>query len=461
MRLLSSEAEARDWKSRVATEAEEVLCRESAQAAQQATEALEAMDQHYKAKWRQAEADLKALCQSNSAQAQSLAAKLQETNLEHHELHTAQEKQPRLEAQALRQAQEQEHQAAQVAQEHELAIQELRCQAEEKPAIQKTLRKRQLSQQSTYKAEIHELYTEMLNMREKSETQSHLAAHMRKLEHSLPSRSVESEPENVLNTRSPSRCSRWILPDELETPDRPTSSGLQSPIAAPVQLGPSPQTRKYSHPSPCCIPPAQWGDMHARDPGEEECDLFGDVPAGHEANVMSVPSDGEEHQDELDNAAALHASDSMAATLAGPRCVNGQLLRPTPPNDDSPSTACRPNVVNAPGGGALGRGPPGFGQSPGRVPSRQMAPPPPPPPPAPLPHGNAIYNAATHERVDIIAYTAQGVRRRRSTRWSRRRHRVQSGRPFQSSRKSMPRRRVTRVQRFRRSTTPRKRESRR
>ena len=62
MRLLSSEA--KDWKSRVATEAEEVLCRESAQAAQQATEAQEAMDQHYKAKWRQAEADLKALCQS-------------------------------------------------------------------------------------------------------------------------------------------------------------------------------------------------------------------------------------------------------------------------------------------------------------------------------------------------------------------------------------------------------------
>ena len=69
---------------------------------------------------------------------------------------------------------------------------------------------------------------------------------------------------------------------ELETPDRPTSSGLQSPMGAPVQLGPSPQTREYSHPSPCCIPPAQWGDMHARDPGEEECELFGEVPPGHD-----------------------------------------------------------------------------------------------------------------------------------------------------------------------------------
>ena len=37
MRLLSNEA--KDWKSRVVTEAEEVLCRESAQFAQQATEA--------------------------------------------------------------------------------------------------------------------------------------------------------------------------------------------------------------------------------------------------------------------------------------------------------------------------------------------------------------------------------------------------------------------------------------
>ena len=64
MRLLSSEA--KDWKSRVVTEAEEVLCRESAQAAQQATEAQEAMGQHYKAKWRQAEADLNAPCKSNS-----------------------------------------------------------------------------------------------------------------------------------------------------------------------------------------------------------------------------------------------------------------------------------------------------------------------------------------------------------------------------------------------------------
>ena len=171
MRLLSSEA--KDWKSRVETEAEDVLRRESAQVAHQATEAQEAMDQHHKAKWRQAEANVQALCQSNSAQAQSLASKLQETNLEHHELHTAQERQLRLEAQALRQAQEQEQQAAQLTHEHEIAIQEFRRQAEEQPELHKLLWRRQLSQQSTYKDEIHELYTEMLDMREKSETQSH------------------------------------------------------------------------------------------------------------------------------------------------------------------------------------------------------------------------------------------------------------------------------------------------
>ena len=92
----------------------------------------------------------------------------------------------------LRQAQEQEQQAAQVTQEHEFAIQELRRQTEEQPALRKSLWRRQLSQQSTYRAETHELYTEMLNMREKSEMQSHVTAHMCKLENTVPSRSVES-----------------------------------------------------------------------------------------------------------------------------------------------------------------------------------------------------------------------------------------------------------------------------
>ena len=148
------------------TEAEQVLCRESVQIAQQATKAQEAMDQHYKAKWQQAEADLKALCQANSAQVQPFATKVHETNAEHQQLHTAQERQLQLE---------------------------------------KLLWKRQLSQESTYRAEIHELHTELLNMKEKSEMKSHLAANMCKIEQTVPSRTVDSEPENVLNTLSLSR----------------------------------------------------------------------------------------------------------------------------------------------------------------------------------------------------------------------------------------------------------------
>ena len=116
MRLLSSEA--KDWKSRVVTEAEEVLCRESAQMAHQATEAQEAMDQHYKAKWQQAEADLTALCNSNSVQVQSFASKMHETNTEHQRLHDAQERRLQLEARALREAHQHEQQAAQATQEY-------------------------------------------------------------------------------------------------------------------------------------------------------------------------------------------------------------------------------------------------------------------------------------------------------------------------------------------------------
>ena len=50
-------------------------------------------------------------------------------------------------------------------------------------------------------------------MREKSEMKSALSAQMCRLE--SPSRTVESEPENVLNTVSPGRSSSWILPFEM------------------------------------------------------------------------------------------------------------------------------------------------------------------------------------------------------------------------------------------------------
>ena len=106
-------------------------------------------------------------------------------------------------------------------------------------------------------------------MREKSEMKSHLSAQMCRLE--SPSRSVESEPENVVNTASPGRSSSWILPTEMmSTPERPTSSGLQSPSGVPVQFGPSPLTQEYRHLSPCYVPPAQWGNHHAQSPSEDQ-----------------------------------------------------------------------------------------------------------------------------------------------------------------------------------------------
>ena len=114
-------------------------------------------------------------------------------------------------------------------------------------------------------------------MRQKSEMKSALSAQMCRLE--SPSRSVESEPENVLNATSPGRCSSWILPHEMmTTPDRPTTGALQSPVGVPVHFGPSPLTQEHCRRSPCRRPPAQWGNHDAREDGEEECELFRDVP---------------------------------------------------------------------------------------------------------------------------------------------------------------------------------------
>ena len=392
MRLLSSEA--KDWKSRVVTEAEEVLCRESAQFAQQATEAQEAMDQHYKAKWQQAEADLTALCQSNSAQVQSFASKMHETNEEHQKLYTAQERQIQLEAQALREAHQDEQQAAQTAQEYQNMVQELRRQADEQPDLQKLLWRRQLSQQADYRAEIHELHTELLNMKEKSEMKSHLAANMCRIDHTVPSRTVESEPANVLNTLSPGRSQRWILPHELETPHRPTSSGLQSPVGAPVQLGPSPQTREYTPPPPCHIPPAQWGEVHGR-AGDDECELFGGVLIGDDQGMPFDPFRAVQGPDEIANASPPSPLRTPQPLVAA-RCVNGNLVRPDSAEEESPSTACRQSIVTAPGGVPLGRAPPGQQQLPGGLRGRGVPPPPPPPPPAPVPHAEAAPNATAY-----------------------------------------------------------------
>ena len=102
----------------------------------------------------------------------------------------------------------------------------------------------QLSQQASYKTEIHELDTEMLNMREKSEMKTVLSVNMCRLEQ--PSLTFEAGPENVLNTASPGRPSSWILSSELMTPVRPTTGTFRTPEGAPVQYGPSPVTQQYN-----------------------------------------------------------------------------------------------------------------------------------------------------------------------------------------------------------------------
>ena len=81
------------------------------------------MDKQFQTRWRQAEAELRDLCKSNSAQVQFLATKLQETQLEHQQLCTAQERQLQLEAQTLKRSQDQEQQTYSITQEHEQALQ--------------------------------------------------------------------------------------------------------------------------------------------------------------------------------------------------------------------------------------------------------------------------------------------------------------------------------------------------
>ena len=123
---------------------------------------------------------------------------MHETNVEHQQLHDAQERRIQLEAQALREAHQLEQQAAHTAQEYQDMVQALRQHADDQPDKEKLLWKRHLSQQADYRAEIHELHTELLNMREKSETKSHLAANMCRIEQTVPSRTVEAGPDMTI-----------------------------------------------------------------------------------------------------------------------------------------------------------------------------------------------------------------------------------------------------------------------
>ena len=52
------------------------------------------------------------------------------------------------------------------------------------------------------------------------------------------------------------------------------------------------------------------GNHHAREPGEEECELFGDVSLGHEEKFAEVPVQREARQSELDSASIPSVSNS-------------------------------------------------------------------------------------------------------------------------------------------------------
>ena len=182
----------------------------------------------------------------------------------------------------------------------------------------------------------------------------------------MPSRTVESEPENVLNTLSPGRNSRWILPEELETPNRPT--GRQPHLVYNHRLAHrSNWVQVRSHEN--TVFPLQVihhqlnGEMSMVEP--EMMDVNYLVLYRMVKNQVPVcPKQAVQQQDELNDAHSPFAPPQQEPLLAAP-CVNGTLVRPVPSDEESPSTACRQSEVCAPGGVQLGRGVPGVQHSPG------------------------------------------------------------------------------------------------
>ena len=90
--------------------------------------------------------------------------------------------------------------------------------------------------------------------------------------------------------------------------------------------------------------------------------------------------------------------------------MNGRIVRPRPPQDDSPSTACDSSTVSTstPGGVRLGSAhPPCFGQPPpgiSQVPSVPLPPPPPPPP------SGSMMSTAAAPQAYPLKWTALGAK---------------------------------------------------
>ena len=247
MRLFSSEA--KDWKSSVVSEGEPLLVKESAEAAQKATEVQEAIDKQFQARWRQAEAQPRDMCESNSAQLQQLADRLHnKSELEHQQLHTANERRLQLETQALKVSQDMEQQRSRSA----TTTGPISSTAGPNESILEAT----VVSKGRLEAETHALHTELANMAEKSELQTTLSAKMISLESPRPT--VEVEPENLLNTVGPCGSPSWILPSQLVTPRRATTSGEQTLSSAPISYCPtSPPTQGYRLDTPRPPPPTQ------------------------------------------------------------------------------------------------------------------------------------------------------------------------------------------------------------
>ena len=106
------------------------------------------------------------------------------------------------------------------------------------------------------------------------------------------------------------------------------------------------------------VPPVQWGNHDARE-GGEVCELFRDPPLDEDLTHDAFEQEhGMEHQDELNIAVVPSPSTCSSSNVIAPRCVNGQLVCPDPPRDDSPSTACNSSTVTASGGVRLGKATP-------------------------------------------------------------------------------------------------------
>ena len=251
-----------------------------------------------------------------------------------------------------------------------------------------------MCRQATFKAEILELYTEMLNTREKSERQAALSAKMCRLEQ--PSLTVEAEPENVFNTASPGRLCSWILPSELMTPLGPTTGGVQTPAGQPIQYGPSPEIHQYSRRPDLSVPVRKKKDVN-----------YLEIPCSQEENNQKIMSN-KIYSWRTRTSCRLREFLNLQTRKSHPRSIPFDALRfvrPRQHDEETPSTACNSSTVSpsTPGGVRLGAAePPCFGQPPGLVHVPSI--------PLPLPPPRTFTNTSSNAEVYPRQWTPLGAK---------------------------------------------------